>query len=94
MRTNHINFDTNAYTYKLTTSSEYEGIENIKVYIYNSDDTFNSRVSYTSTSLTVGVPRAIEFPITTGTFRIKTDFGTTNTLENINDRLVITRVSK
>ena len=43
----------------------------------------------TSTSLTPGVPGAITFPVTSGKFRLKVDFKLTNTLENINSRLVI-----
>ena len=94
MRSSYMEFDINAYTYYITVTNEFEGIENIKVYFYKPDGTYNSRKTYTSTSLTVGVPGAIEFPITAGTFRIKTDFGTTNTLENINSRLIITKVAK
>lgn len=90
MRTNHVEFDTNSYTYYITASEEFEGIDNIKVYFYNPDGTFNSRIIYSG--LTAGVPGKITFPIVTGTFRLKTNFGTTNTLENINDRLTITKV--
>ena len=82
----------NSYTYYITVTNEFEGINNIKVYFYNSDGTFNSRVAYSSTSLTPGIPFKIAFPTTTGTFRVKADFLTTNTLENINDRLIITKV--
>lgn len=84
----------NSYTYYITVTNEFEGINNIKVYFYNSDGTFNSRIAYNSAILTPGVPFKIAFPITTGTFRIKADFLTTNTLENISDRLTITKVVK
>ena len=94
MRTDHIEFDTNSYKYYITVSNEFEGIENIKVYFYNADGTFNSRKFYYASDLTPGVPGEITFPITTGKFRVKADYNTTNTLENINDRLVITRVAK
>ena len=94
MRTDSIEFNTDSYEYYITVTDEFEGIENIKIYTYKSDGTFNSRQFYTSTSLTPGVPGKIVFPITAGAFRVKTDFGTTNTLSNIKNRLVITRVAK
>ena len=92
MRTNYVEFDTNSYAYCITASEEFEGIDNIKVYFYNSDGTFNSRIIYSG--LTAGVAGEITFPIATGTFRIKVNFGSTNTLENINDRLIVTKVVK
>ena len=94
MRSSYMEFDTNAYTYYITVTNEFEGIDKIRVAIYNSDGSFVVRQSYTSTSLTPGVPGAIEFPITSGKFRLKVDFKSTNTLENINNRLVITKVAK
>ena len=94
MRTDHMAFDTNSYTYYITVSSDYEGIQNIKLYYYNSDGSFNSRKDYSASELTAGVPSQITFPTTSGTFRVKTDFGTTNTLENIKDRLIVTKVAK
>lgn len=92
MRSNYIEFDTNSYTYHITVSDEFEGIENIKIYFYDTNGSFNSRVVYGD--LTPGVAREITFPITTGIFRIKVNFGKTNTLENIKNRLTITKVAK
>ena len=92
MRTDHMEFDTNSYTYYITASEEFEGIDNIKLYFYKSDGSFNSRITYAG--LTAGVAGEITFPIATGTFRIKVNFGSTNTLENINNRLTITKVAK
>ena len=94
MRCSYMEFDTNAYTYYITVTDEFEGINKLRVAIYNPDGSFVVRQSYTSTSLTPGVPGAIEFPVTSGKFRLKVDFMTSNTLENINNRLVITRVAK
>ena len=94
MRSSYMEFDTNAYTYYITVTNEFEGINKLRVAIYNPDGSFVVRQSYTSTSLTPGVPGAIEFPITSGKFRLKVDFKLTNTLENINSRLVITKVTK
>ena len=89
-----IEFDGNAYTYYIKVTSEFEGISSIKIYFYNPDGSYNSRRSYSPTGLTPEVAKAIPLPITTGTFRIRVDFLTTNTLENINSRLVITKVPK
>ena len=94
MRSSYMEFDTNAYTYYITVTNEFEGINKLRVAIYNPDGSFVVRQSYTSTSLTPGVPGAIAFPITSGKFRLKVDFISTNTLENINSRLVITKVAK
>lgn len=94
MRTNYIGFDDNAYTYYIKVTSEFEGIGSIKIYFYNPDGTFNSRRTYRPTSLTPEVASEIPLPITTGTFRIRVDFLTTNTLENINNRLIVTKVAK
>ena len=94
MRTNSIEFNTGSYDYYITVTDEYEGIQNIKLYYYNSDGSFNSRKGYSASELTPGVASIITFPITAGTFRVKTDLGSTNTLENINNRLVITKVAK
>lgn len=94
MRSSYMEFDTNAYTYYITVTNEFEGIDKLRVAIYNPDGSFVVRQSYTSTSLTPGVPGAIAFPITSGKFRLKVDFKSTNTLENINSRLVITKVAK
>ena len=94
MRSSYMEFDTNAYTYYITVTNEFEGIDKLRVAIYNPDGSFVVRQSYTSTSLTPGVPGAITFPITSGKFRLKVDFKTTNTLENINNRLIITKESK
>lgn len=94
MRSSYMEFDTNAYTYYITVTNEFEGIDKLRVAIYNPDGSFVVRQSYTSTSLTPGVPGAITFPITSGKFRLKVDFKSTNTLENINNRLVITKVAK
>lgn len=94
MRTDHMTFDINSYEYYITVTNEFEGIDNIKVYFYNSDSTFNSRKALSSASVTPGVPFKIAFPSITGTFRVKADFLTTNTLENINDRLIVTKVVK
>ena len=94
MRSSYMEFDTNAYTYYITVTNEFEGINKLRVAIYNPDGSFVVRQSYTSTSLTPGVPGAIEFPVTSGKFRLKVDFMSTNTLENINNRLVITKVAK
>ena len=94
MRSSYMEFDTNAYTYYITVTNEFEGIHKLRVAIYNPDGSFVVRQSYTSTSLTPGVPGAITFPITSGKFRLKVDFISTNTLENINSRLVITKVAK
>ena len=74
--------------------NEFEGIDKLRVAIYNPDGLFVVRQSYTSTSLTPGVPGAITFPVTFGKFRLKVDFKLINTLENINSRLVITKVPK
>ena len=82
----------NSYTYYITVTNEFKGINNIKIYFYNSDGTFNSRKALSSASVILGTPFKIELHITTGTFRVKADFLTTNTLENINDRLIITKV--
>ena len=94
MRSSYMEFDTNAYTYYITVTNEFEGIDKLRVAIYNPDGSFVVRQSYTSTSLTPGVPGAITFPVTSGKFRLKVDFKLTNTLENINSRLVITKVPK
>lgn len=94
MRSSYMEFDTNAYTYYITVTNEFEGINKLRVAIYNPDGSFVVRQSYTSTSLTPGVPGAISFPVTSGKFRLKVDFMTSNTLENINNRLVITKVAK
>lgn len=94
MRTDHMTFDITSYEYYITVTNEFEGIDNIKVYFYNSDSTFNSRKALSSASVIPGTPFKIEFPTTSGTFRVKADFLTTNTLENINNRLIITKESK
>ena len=94
MRSSYMEFDTNAYTYYITVTNEFEGVNKLRVAIYNPDGSFVVRQSYTSTSLTPGVPGAITFPVTSGKFRLKVDFISTNTLENINSRLVITKVAK
>ena len=94
MRTNHIAFDTSAYTYYVTPSSDCEGLSKMRFYRYNADGTYNLRTSFSTVGVTAGVATEIPFTTTTGTFRIKADFGSTNTLENMNDRLVITRVAK
>lgn len=94
MRSSYMEFDTNAYTYYITISDEFEGLDKVRLNVYNPDGSFNKRLSYTSTSFTPGVPGEIAFPITSGTFRFKVDFIASNTLENINDRLKITKVAK
>lgn len=94
MRTNHIEFNRDSYKYYIKVTSEFVGISALKIYFYNSDGTFNSRKSYSATSLSPDVARGIDFPTTTGTFRVKADFGASNSLNNINDRLILTRVAK
>ena len=94
MRTNHINFDTNAYTYKLTTSSDCNRISDMRFYYFNDDGTYNSRTSFTELGITAGMTIEIPFPTTTGTFRLKAVTGTVTTLENMNNVLIITRVPK
>lgn len=94
MRSSYMEFDTTAYTYYITISDEFEGLDKVRLNVYNPDGSFNKRISYTSTSFTPGISGEIAFPITSGTFRFKVDFITSNTLENINDRLKITKVAK
>lgn len=94
MRTNHINFDTNAYTYKLTTSSDCNRISDMRFYYFNDDGTYNSRTSFTELGITAGITIEIPFPTTTGTFRLKAVTGTVTTLENMNNVLIVTRVPK
>ncbi len=94
MRTDYIDFDNDSYEYYITVSSLFSGIASLKIYMYNADGSYNSRKSYTTSDLIQGIPSKIEFPITTGKFRIKADFGSSNTLENINDRILITKVVK
>lgn len=94
MRTNHINFDTNAYTYKLTTSSDCNRISDMRFYYFNDDGTYNSRTSFTELGITAGITIEIPFPTTTGTFRLKAVTGTVTTLENMNNVLIVTRESK
>lgn len=94
MRSSYMEFDTNAYTYYITISDEFEGLDKVRLNVYNPDGSFNKRISYTSTSFTPGVPGEIAFPITSGTFRFKVDFIASNTLENIKNRLIITKVAK
>ena len=94
MRTNHIEFNRDSYKYYIKITGEFEGISALKIYFYNSDGTFNSRKSYSATSLNPDVAREIDFPTTTGTFRVKADFAVSNSLNNINDRLILTREPK
>ena len=94
MRTNHIEFNSDSYEYYIKITGEFEGISALKIYFYDSDGTFNSRKSYSATSLAPDVARKIDFPTTTGTFRVKADFAVSNSLANINDRLIITKVAK
>ena len=94
MRTNHMEFDTNAYTYYLTTSSDCNRISDMRFYYFNDDGTYNSRTSFTDLGITAGMTIEIPFPTTTGTFRLKAVTGTVTTLENMNNVLIITRVPK
>ena len=94
MRTNHMEFDTNSYNYYITVTDEYDVNCSTKIYFYNPDGSFKSRKSYSPTSLVVGETESIPFPITTGTFRVRTNYGETNTAENINSRIIITKESK
>ena len=74
--------------------NEFEGIDKLRVAIYNPDGSFVVRQSYTSTSLTPGEAKVVSIPITTGTFRIRTNVEGTNTVGNMNSRIIITRVPK
>ena len=94
LRTTNIEYDS-AYNYTITLTSEFEGIENIKVYFYASDGTFISRKTSASLGITtVGTSTTITFPSNTASFRIKVDIMTGNSVSNMNNRLIIRKVAK